>query len=37
MLARIWLKGNIYTILLGMQYCTDTMEINEIVPQKVVN
>ena len=35
MLARMWSKGNTPPLLVGVQTCTATMEINVVVPQKL--
>jgi hypothetical protein len=35
MLVRIWSKGNTPQLLVGVQTCTDTMDINMMVPPKV--
>jgi hypothetical protein len=34
MLARMWIKGNIHPLLVGVQTCTVTMEISVVIPQE---
>jgi hypothetical protein len=35
MLARMWIKRNTPPLLVGLQYCTTTLEISLAVPQKI--
>ena len=35
MLERMWIKGNIPPLLVGMQTCTTTIEISVVVSQKI--
>ena len=37
MMVRMWSKGNIPSLLVGVQTCKVTMEINMVVPWKVGN